>query len=220
MATVRLNGPSEDRPDKLTPIVSKDEVMVEKSLGQKFKDTFISASAKSIGRYLLGIFVDTTKNAIVDAVTMALLGEDRATNYRVSRRRVSSGADNTPYKSYYMSDMDDRYNAPAPRRPYSAYEPSYNKYDYRKIVLTFRPGVSEMKTRADAEYIVETMRNRIRGPYKKATVADLLELCNLPTARDGVDRNIGWTDPYDIDFRLIDTGYLIVVTDAKDIRDN
>lgn len=219
MATVRLNDPSENRPEKLKPIVSREDITVEKSLGQKFKDTFISSSAKNIGKYLFGVFVDTLKNAVVDAVTMALLGDDRATNYRTSRRRISSGGDNTSYRSYYMSDMDDRYGAPPPssRKLYSSYEPSTN-YDYRRIIVNFRPGVPESKTREEAAYIVETMRNRIKGPYKKATVADLLELCGLPTARDGVDRNIGWTDPYDIDFRWVDTGYLIVVTDAKDIR--
>ena len=201
--------------------MSREDVTVEKSLGQKFKETFISSSAKNIGKYLFGVFVDTFKNAVVDAVTMALLGDDRATNYRTSRRRISSGGDNTSYRSYYMSDMDDRYGYGAPpppsRRSYSSYEPSTN-YDYRRIIVNFRPGVPESKTREEAEYIVETMRNRIKGPYKKATVADLLELCGLPTARDGVDRNIGWTDPYEIDFRCVDTGYLIVVTDAKDIR--
>ena len=210
MATVRINSGSEpERKNELTPVVSSNNVTVKKSLGKKFADAFISDAAADVGGYIGKIVVDTIKETIVNVISMILLGDSTSSSLARQRRNHLSG-ENTRYRAFYQSEVDD-YGAP-PKR----YSPA-PVTDYRSIVINNQPGYPEY-ARATAEKIVETLRGRIEK-YDQASVADLLELCDLPTARDGVDRNMGWTraDYRDIGKVRVNGGYLIVVPDAKEL---
>ncbi|MBP5598434.1 MAG: hypothetical protein J6Y02_23910 [Pseudobutyrivibrio sp.] len=210
MATVRINSGGEpERKNELTPVVSSNNVTVKKSLGKKFADAFISDAAADVGGYIGKIVVDTIKETIVNVISMILLGDSTSASLARQRKNRLSG-ENTRYRAFYQSEMDDL-GAP-PRR----YNPAPIT-DYRSIVINNQPGYPEY-ARATAEKIVETLRGRIEK-YDQASVADLLELCDLPTARDGVDRNMGWTraDYRDIGKVRVNGGYLIVVPDAKEL---
>lgn len=206
MATVRMvSGREPEEKHELTPVVSNRDVTVKKSLGQKFADTFISDAASEVGGYIGKIVVDTIKETIVNVVSMVLLGDSTSTSMaRYRRDRLRS--ENTHYRSFYQSETDN-YGAP-PRRSYQ----TAPKTDYRSIVINHQPN-DPFYARDKADEIVGILRGRIEK-YGEATVADLLELAGLPTARDGVDRNMGWTNPLDIGTTRVSTGYLIVVRDA------
>ena len=79
--------------------------------------------------------------------------------------------------------------------------------DYKDIIV---------EDRGDAEDIVDRMQDLI-DRNGKASIADLLDLVNLPSNFSDVDW--GWTNPKSISYRRVRDGYKIDVDRVKDIGD-
>jgi len=185
--------------EKIAPVVSKSAVVsTKKPLSQKFAETFITEDVRDIKTYLLtDVIVPGIKNTILDILSMMFFGEvggkRSSGSYYSSNSKVS-------YSSYY-SGRDKKKNQ-SNRDPIRD-----NELDYRHIILN---------NRADAEEVVEQMRDRIVR-YGQVSVADLFDLVDV-TGRY-TDNNWGWTDPRDIGIRRISNGFLIDVSEAKLLDD-
>lgn len=202
MATIRINTGDNSKKDELTPIVNKDQVIVNKKpLSSKFADAFISDAAKDVKDYiLLDVIIPGIKDTIINCMEMIFFG---STSSRGRSRGSRIASENTSYRAFYQSDYDS-YGAPRRRERRDRYrDDGYSdRIDYRNIVV---------RDRGSAEEIVNKLRGRIEK-YGEATKSDLFELIDVPSSH--VDNNWGWTDPRDIGIRRVTSGYLIDVADA------
>lgn len=184
---------------KLAPAVKKESIVAtKKSLGQKFKEAFISDDSKDVKSYIWGdVIIPTIKNTILDVGEMILFGSTSGRRDRGRRDR-----DRVPYSSYYKSDYNGRRRERDRRDDEDRYREN-EKVDYRNIIL---------RDRRDAEDVVNRLRERI-DEYEQATVADLFDLIDVSS--NYVDNNWGWADPNDIGIRRVSSGYLIDVAEAR-----
>lgn len=187
---------------KKKAIVSKGGIVsTKKPLGKKMAETFMSEDTKDVKSWLLlDVIIPGIKNTILDMISMMFFGE---VNRRTSRGRSRRDRDDyTSYSSYYrgsgVSSRRDR-SSNSRRDHYD----SDDHVDFRNIVL---------RTRIDAENVIEEMRERIRKDGS-ASVADLLDLIDV--AGRYTDNNYGWTDERDIGIRRVSSGYLIDVAEPK-----
>lgn len=184
---------------KLAPAVKKESIVAtKKTLGQKFKEAFISDDTKDVKSYIWGdVIIPTIKNTILDVGEMILFGSTSGRRDRSRRDR-----DRVPYSSYYKSDHNERRRERDRRDDDDRYREN-DKVDYRNIIL---------RDRRDAEDVVNKLRERIEE-YEQATVADLFDLIDVSS--NYVDNNWGWADPHDIGIRRVSSGYLIDVAEAR-----
>lgn len=184
-------------------IVKKEDVVIKKkTLGQKFKDAFISSDMSDVSDYiLLDIIVPGIQNAIID--TLERIFSSGRSYDRRDRRDSRYGR--TSYTSYYRSDDRDRRKKRRDR--YDDDDDREPEVDYRRIIV---------KRREDAEQIVDRLRDEIRE-YDKTTVASLLE--SVEYTGDFTDNSWGWTSPSDIGVKRVRDGYLIDVREARYLGD-
>lgn len=184
---------------KLQPVVTSGVVTTKKSLGQKFKEAFISDDARSVKSFIFEeVVVPTIKNTIIDVMEMVMFGSSSGRRRGVNRR---DDRDRVSYSNYYYGgsrgsdrdrrrDRDDRYRED-------------EKVNYRSVVL---------RERRDAMHVVDDLRDRIHE-YGSASIADLFDLIGVTSQY--TDNNWGWTDERDIDYRRVANGYLIDVREAE-----
>lgn len=183
---------------KLQPVVKGEAVVTtKKSLGQKFREAFISDDARSVKSFIFEeVVVPTIKNTIIDVMEMVMFGSSR------SRRRDDRDRDRVSYSAYYGSSRSrDRDRRRDDRDRYREDE----KVNYRSVVL---------RERRDAMQVVDELRERIHR-YGYASIADLFDLIDVTS--NYTDNNWGWTDERDIDYRRVANGYLIDVREAEHI---
>lgn len=209
MATVRINSNDDNDKSSLTPIVSKDQVIVsKKSLGAKFADAFISDAAKDVKDYILmDVIIPGIKDTILNCMEMIFFG---GTSSRSRSRARSYGySENSNYRAFYQSEYDGYGAAPRRRSRYGRNrDDGYSdRIDYREIIV---------RDRGSAEEIVSTLRGRIEK-YGEATKADLFELIDVSSTYQ--DNNWGWTNVKDVGIRRVSSGYLIDVADAEFLGD-
>lgn len=183
---------SEQKPEKVIEKVISTEVIVQKkSLGRKFRDTFIKADFKSVARYVIGeVLLPAARNMIVDASTK---GIERMMHGEAATRR--RGID-------YSGGPRITYNSPINRgyRNSPRYAPSIDtrsRRDGNDIILS---------SRDEAELVLERM-NDIIDNYGIASVSDLNDLMGLPTTH--TDEKWGWEYLGNCQVRQIREGYLL-----------
>ena len=157
---------------------------------------FISEDVDDIKSYLIfDLIIPGVKDVTFDLVEMMLFGE------KSGRRK--RGSSKVSYSGYY--DRKDRRTRSKSRD--RGRENSDTSTDYKDIVV---------EGRGDAEDIVDRMQDLI-DRNGKASIADLLDLVNLPSNFADVDW--GWTNPRSISYRRVRDGYKIDVDGVKDIGD-
>nr|DAW72718.1 MAG TPA: hypothetical protein [Caudoviricetes sp.] len=163
---------------------------------EKVSRWFISEDVDDIKSYLIfDLIIPGVKDVTFDLVEMMLFGE------KSGRRK--RGSSKVSYSGYY--DRKDR--RARNRNRNRDREDSNTSTDYKDIVV---------EERGDAEDIVDRMQDLI-DRNGKASIADLLDLVNLPSNFADVDW--GWTNPRSISYRRVRDGYKIDVDRVKDIGD-
>lgn len=192
--------PSKVPEKNVEKVISGEVVVKKKSLGRKFKDTFIEADFKSVVKYVISdVLLPAARNMIVDASTKGIermMYGDSA----IRRRNFGPGPRVT-----YNNPINRGYrNAPASRAPGGAVPISRHSRD--EFVLS---------SREEAEIVLERM-NDIIDKYEVVSVADLNELVGFPTSH--VDNKWGWGYLGDVQIRQIREGYLMDLPPAEPIQ--
>lgn len=163
---------------------------------EKVAKWFISEDVDDIKSYLIfDLVIPGIKDVAFDLVEMILFGE------KSSRKR--RGSSKISYSGYY--DRKERRSRSKSRS--RDREDKDTSTDYKDIIV---------EDRGDAEDIVDRMQDLI-DRNGKASIADLLDLVNLPSNFADVDW--GWTNPRSISYRRVRDGYKIDVDRVKDIGD-
>lgn len=182
-------------------------VSTKKSLGDKFKEAFISDDSRDVKTYIVwDIVIPTIKNTILDSIEMIFFGGSSR-----SRRGPSYGrSDNVPYSSYYKSEYNgNRRSMRREKEREHRYEASNEKVDYRNIIV---------RDRRDAEDIVDYLHDHIKE-CGQVSVADFIDrlgdtFSDFKATSNYVDNNWGWVEERDIGIRRVSNGYLIDVEEA------
>lgn len=187
--------------EKVSPVVDRNRVVsTKKPLSKKFAETFMAEDTKDVKSWLLmDVIIPGVKNTILDILSMMFFGE---MNTRSRRDRRRDGYTN--YSAYYRGGSDSRNDRDyRRRRDRDDYYDSDDRVDFRNIVL---------RSRDDAERVINAMRDRIRD-NGSVSVAELLDLIDV--AGRYTDNNYGWDDERDIGIRRVSSGYLIDVAEPK-----
>lgn len=179
---------------KLEKIVQGDVVKKKKTLGDKFKETFVADEAQSVGNYIfIDVIVPTVKETIIDIVTkginMIFYGDTRATR----RSERSTRSTRTNYGSYYSNTLlDSRDRRALDRRTRSS-------HDFDNLVYLSRGEAEEVR-----DNLVELI-----DTYGQATVADLYDLSGITS--EYTDHKYGWDELGTTRVRRISSGYIIIL---------
>lgn len=179
-----------DEKSRLKPVVNQSEVVKQKkSFSKRLADTFIQSTKEEVMDYLIqDVIIPGAKDALLDTMSMIFFHD---TNSRKRSYRRDGREDyTTHYGKKHRSNRD--------RRREEDDEP-----DYRDVVLTDREAAYE---------IVDQLHYRIKE-MGCATIADLLDLVNLPTKPS--DNDWGWEYKNDISVRRVSNGWLIDVPRAR-----
>ena len=171
---------------KIEKVVSGTAVSKKKTKIQKITSLFIPEDVNDVKTYVIeDVIVPAVKDIILDTV-QSLLGIDRRTNRRTS-------ASKTPYQRCY-DDNDRRRSVP------SRINLGYN---YDDVIL---------KTRGDAELVLNRLEKYIYD-YGMVSVADLYEICDLPS--NYTDNKYGWTSTRNASIQRVREGYLVKLPRAE-----
>lgn len=157
-------------------IVTGEVVRKKKSLGRKFKDTFVSEDAGSVGDYLVfDVLVpalkDTLYNAVANSVSMFLFGSSRGPMTDSYSRR-DYGAYSRPQKGAKTS-----------------YRGSESQYERRRDVLDYDE--IEFNNIVDANKVCDRLMWRMKE-YGVVTLADFYDLVGITP--DFTYEKYGWYD--------------------------
>jgi hypothetical protein len=166
-------------PKKVERVTSADVVRRKKSLGSRFKATFIGGDARTATEYVVTqVVIPALRDLLVDAgqrgIEKLVHGESRSG--RRSPRGPSAGP--SGYVTYNrMGPVTDR-----PDEPRTISRRARARHDFDDIILP---------SRTEAEEVIDRMFDLV-SRYSSATVADLYDLTGLEASH--VDNKWGWTD--------------------------
>lgn len=178
--------------EKLKPIVGDDAIVsTKKSVSRKLVSAFVKKDVVDVKDYLIfDVLIPNGKRFVLDFIAMTFFGErfdgrGRGYGYDSGRHDYTSH-----YRSSSRSQSSGRYERAS-------------SVDYRNIIL---------RNRRDAEEIIDRLCDRIRD-NGDVSVAELLDLLDMPS--EYTDNNIGWKDPRDIGIRVVNSGFLLDVAEAR-----
>lgn len=182
---------------KIKKVASTGAVKVrDKSLGSKFKETFLGEEIKDAKGYIIfDVIVPAIKEMIVDTVENAvemIFGVGGRTHR--SRSGAGKSGESVSYNAYYKSSKEP---SRALRRE------DRGGYGYKEVV---------MATRGEAEEVIDILMDAV-SEYGQVSVADLYEAANAPTGT-WADNKYGWTDLKGAYAKRVRDGYLIVLPKA------
>lgn len=157
-------------------VVTGEVVRKKKSLGRKFKDTFVSEDAGSVGDYLVfDVLVpalkDTLYNAVANSVSMFLFGSSRGP----------------------MADSYSRRDYSAYSRPQKGAKTSYrgseDRYERRRDILEYDE--IEFNNIVDANKVCDRLMWRMKE-YGVVTLSDFYDLVGITP--DFTYEKYGWYD--------------------------
>ena len=181
---------------KVSKVISGEPILRKKSLGRRFRETFLTGEdAQSVFIYLFAeVFVPAAKDTISDMVTQgvdrALYGESRGRPPR--SRTVGSQISNSVISYNRISTGNRRED---PRRPVRDQKRAIHSID--DIVL---------ETRIEAQEVLDNMVEIVAN-YDSASVADLYELCGF--SGPYTNEKWGWTDLRGARLARVRDGYLL-----------
>lgn len=185
----------DEKKERLKPVVGKEDLVeTKKSFAKKLKNTFLPTDGTSVKDYVIyDILIPGAQNAVLDVLEMMFFDSVS------SRGRSRRGNGYTDYSSSYKGKTKRRRDSDRRDRD----REDDRETDYRDIVL---------KNRDDAEEVIDQLMFRIKETGA-ATVADLLDLVELPTKPSQNDW--GWDRSSDISLRRVSSGWLIDVARAR-----
>lgn len=191
--------PEKKEPKKVEKIVEGQVVRRKKSLGKRFKETFIGGDdAGSVWGYVLNdVLIPAAKDMISDAVSQ---GMERMIFGEVRRGGSPRSRSSSSFTSY------NRYGQPGPmnRRedPRRDSRPELSRrarasHDFDEIIIP---------TKVEAEEVIDGLFTLIQQ-YETVTVADLYEM--VGQTGDFTDEKWGWTDLRGAGVTRVKGGYLL-----------
>lgn len=187
-----------EEPKKVEKIVTGEVVQRKKSLGARFKETFVGGDARSVAGYVvLEVLVPAAKDMAADAVQQGLekllFGEIRSAG---RRPRTGTSTGYTSYNRFSQPSVTPRDGHRVdPREAIS--KRGRATFDFDEIVL---------QTRAEAEAVIDSLFQLV-SQYEVASVSDLYNLVGITTTF--TDNKWGWTDLRGAGATRISTGYLL-----------
>lgn len=167
-----------DEPKKVERVTSADAVRRKKSLGRRFKDTFVGGDAKSAMQYVaLSVIVPSAKDMLAEAAhawtERLIYGETRP------RKTGPSGYTGVGHVDY--RGISGGSNKPKAEPP-SLSRAARTRQDFGEIVIQHR---------GDAEEVIDSMYEML-SRYGSVSVADLYGLTGIRS--EHTDHTWGWTD--------------------------
>lgn len=189
---------AEEEKKKLKPIVNKEEIThSKKGFGKRLAETFIQGAKEDVKDHIIyDVIIPGVQDAFLDTMEMIFFGETSG------KRRRGRDRGYTDYTAHY-GGRSSRGSSRSRRDSNRDRDDESERVDYRDIVL---------RNRDDAYEIVDQLYFRIHETGA-ATIADLLDLVDLPTKPS--DNDWGWESKKDISVRRVSNGYLIDVERAR-----
>jgi hypothetical protein len=176
----------------------------KKSLGERFKGVFFGGEIKGATRYITSeVLLPAMKNLIVEATSK---GVERMI-YGDSAPRRRGMVDPRQTRVSYNSPIDRRFGGRPTMLPDQP--PRYGTQRRQSI------GDIIISSRAEAETVVERLQD-IVSTYDVASIADLYELCGLPSTY--IDNQWGWLNLAYVDVVQTRDGYIINLPPAEAIQ--
>lgn len=176
-------------------VVTNDVIKKKKTIGEKFKNTFVVDDAEKVGDYIIkDVVIPTIKDTIVDIVTkginMIFYGDARSVK-TTNRNYVGT---RTNYGSY-SSSLDNRTR--------NIDRKTRASHDFDNLIFSSRGEAEEVRDHlAELTYM-----------YGQATVADLYDLAGITS--EYTDHNYGWEELGTSKVRRVRDGYIVVLPRAK-----
>lgn len=196
--------PKRARPEKEKPkverLVQTEVIRKKRSLGKKFKETFIGGDARNVWGYVvLDVMIPAAKDMVADAMSTGvekmLFGESKGSSRRGGRRGSSP---------YGHVNYQNRYSGSANKPPWERDEPRREmsrrgraSHEFDEIILD---------TRGEAEQVIDALFELV-SVYEQATVADLYGLVGITGTF--TDEKWGWTDLRGSGPTRVRNGYLL-----------
>lgn len=201
MAQINLDGltsnshkSKETAEKRATRVVNSKARIREKSLGTKFRETFIGEEVGEAKSYILfDVIVPAIKEMIVDTVENAvemIFGVGGSGRRRSGKSR--SSGESVSYTAYYKSKSD------GDRRPVAKRD-SDDRYESKEIIVD---------TRGEAEELLDVLMEHL-DTYKKVSVGDLYDY--MEKTPDFTDYKYGWTNLRNAYIKRVRDGYLLVL---------
>lgn len=187
---------------KITKVTTGQVIVRKKSIGERFKNLFLSANLGSVIRYVAAdVVLPGLKNMAVDTIEQsakrAIYGDSGP-----SRRRM---LDPTQPRVSYNTPVNRGYSGRStmlPNQPH--YQPTRQRTQSANEII--------LATREDAEMVVRGLKD-ILDQYDSVSVADLYEMIEAPAAH--TDHMWGWIEfPY-LNVRQIREGFIIDLPPAQ-----
>jgi hypothetical protein len=188
---------------KITKVTTGQVIVRKKSLGERFKNLFLSANLGSVIRYVAAdVVLPGLKNMAVDTIEQsakrAIYGDSGP-----SRRR---SMDPTQPRVSYNTPVNRGYSGRSTMLPHQPpqYQPTRQRSQSANEII--------LANRNDAEMVVRGLKD-ILDQYDSVSVADLYELIEAPAAH--TDHMWGWIEfPY-LNVRQIREGFIIDLPPAQ-----
>lgn len=185
--------------EKLKPVVKRPASKKKKSLGKKFKESFLGDESQSVGDYVIhDVLVPALKAMINDMVSggveMMLFGERSRRPSNVIR---NGGRSYVSYGNYYRDDRrpkDDRRDVSRASRA---------RHDFEEIVFD---------SRGEAETVLSHMVD-MTLEYGMVSVSDFYELSGIDA--QFTDNKYGWTNLRDARTDRTRDGYVLNLPPAR-----
>jgi hypothetical protein len=178
--------PLEVEDKKIESVVTTKVVQRKKTLGKRFKETFIGGDARDAAEYVvLKLLMPAAKEAITDAVTqwierMIFPDGSRGSGYRSTPRSNSNGGGYVNYSRYSSSSSSSRREEPREDRSRSTSPRSMND-----IIMATRP---------EALTVLKRMQD-LAAKYGVISVAEFYSLVDV--TGDWNTNAFGWNE-YDL----------------------
>lgn len=180
-------------------VISGEVIKRKPPLGQRFKTIFFGGDAKGASRYIVGdVLLPALRNLVVD---MTSKGIERMV-YGDRGPRRPSGFDYRPRIQYHSPIMRQDPRMPG-RLPDQS--PRSTRRESAELVLS---------TRDEAELVLERLMD-ILEKYESVSVADLYDLCGLPSSH--VDHKWGWFNLNTTEVRQVRDGFLLDLPPAEEV---
>lgn len=192
--------------NKITPIEGLNVVVKKKSIGQKFKETFVSKDFSStLSEVATNVAVPALKRVASDVITNfvngVLFGNQFPTNggfkFNASNWNWGNWNTGTTFGSPY-------FNYSGVTKPASP--PAESAFKYDELIIIPKPGETMQQASVQADMVLKSL-NELLDRFKKVRITDYYELCGKSAPL--TYNNYGWTSLAGADKVYIGVGYLI-----------
>lgn len=194
---------------RLSPVVTGQVSRQKKSLGRRFRETFIGGTdAQTVWSYVaFNVLVPAAKDMLADAASQGVERMLFGDSYSPRRRGGGfQGPTNNTVVNY--SGMSSRSRLVPqnndPRTPLS--RPVRRQHDFDDFLLP---------TRVEADAVIEGL-SHVLERYGQASVSDLYDLLNI--TGDYTDEKWGWSDLRTARVTRVHNGYLLTLPQPEPLN--